>query len=151
MNNSAVKIISSLFFAIILAVGAAQTQAQVSQRTFEAQIPFDFIAGAKTYSAGKYLVRVINLDSIPILTFENKETHDWKQMHVRTNGSRSEMDKTVLIFDRYGDKLVFSQMIAPNFGLNSLQFKRNKQLAKKFGKSDHTVAVVLKNNSRNGD
>lgn len=146
MKNLAVKISSVFVLAIILTVVSVQAQ---SYRQFEAHIPFDFIIGKKAYKAGDYNIGVRSLNqNATILSLKNAETRNLREMAVVTNGSRSQMDKAVLMFDRHGSQYVLTQMVSPEFGLTVPKTKAKKLAAKKFGKPDESLAVVLINRDR---
>jgi hypothetical protein len=145
MTSYVLKIGSLLILAIIFSAVSVTAQ---SNRTYRAQISFDFIAGNKLYKSGKYIIRVENIYESPLLTVENAETRKWKKMPAATSGSRSEVNKTVLMFDRYGDRYILTQVISPDFGLTAPRTKLNKMLGEKFSKPDHSVAVVLQTNDR---
>lgn len=141
MKNLVVKI--SLLFVLAIMSSVVSVQAQ-SFRQYKANIPFDFTIGKKTYEAGNYVINVRNLNQVVVvLSVKNTETRDSLEMAVPINGSRSLVDKTVLMFDRYGDQYILTQMVSTDFGLSAPKSKINKRSAKKSGKVDESVAVVL--------
>jgi hypothetical protein len=141
MKKSIIKISSLLVLAIILTVASVQAQ---SMRRYRAQIPFDFIVGNKIYKTGEYIIRLDNpLNSAVILTIENVQTHHQKVMPVLQNGSRSLVNKTVLMFDRYGDQYVLKQLVSYDFGISAPKPKLKKQFAKNYGEPEQSVAIIL--------
>jgi hypothetical protein len=141
MKSLRVKISSLFVLAIILPVISVQAQ---SLRQYQAQIPFDFIIGSKVYKAGDYIIKVEKpLAAGTVLTVQNAKTHTLRQMTVLTNGSRSFLDKTVLMFDRYGDQYILTQMVSTDFGLSAPKTKIKNPFAKNLTQLDETLAIVL--------
>lgn len=141
MKNFIVKTGALFVLAIILTVVSAQAQ---STESYRAQIPFDFTVKNKLYKAGDYVVSVKGASMTQaVLTIKNVKTRDSRQMPVWTNGSRSKMEKTILMFDRYGDQYVLKQIISPDFGISAPRSKIRNLAAKVIGQPDQTVAIVL--------
>ena len=141
MKNLIVKISSLIVLAIILTVVSAQAQ---SLRRYQAQIPFDFKIGNKAYKAGNYIISVRKpIEAGTNLTVENSKTHNLRQMFVSKNGSRSLVDKTILMFDRYGDIYILRQMVSTDFGLTAPKSKNENLLAKGFRQPEESLAIVL--------
>lgn len=141
MKSLIVKISSSLVLAIILMVVSAQAQ---SLQQYRAQIPFDFKIGKKLYKAGDYIINVRSINQLSaVLSVKNEKTRDLREMAVLTNGSRSLVNKTVLMFDRYGDQYVLTRMVSPDYGLSAPKSKAKTRIAQKLGKPEESVAVVL--------
>ncbi len=147
MKNLIVKISSSVVLAIILTVVSVQAQ---SIKSYQAHIPFDFKIGNKVYKTGDYIINVKNLNQLAaILSVKNAETSDVRQMAALTNGSRSLMDKTVLMFDRYDDQYILTQMVSSNFGISAPKSKVKNRIAKKLGRPDESVAILLAKRNEN--
>ncbi len=149
MKNLIVKISSLFVLAIILMVVSVQAQSITSYR---AQIPFDFKIGNKTYKTGNYIISVKSPFTLgaTILAVRNAKTRDLQQMAVfLTNGSRSLMDKTVLIFDRYGDQYILTKMVSSDFGISAPKSKIKNRVVKKLGQPKQTVAIFLTKRDNN--
>lgn len=141
MKNLIIKISSSVVLAIILTVVSVQAQ---SMTNYKAHIPFDFKIGKKIYKTGDYVINVRNQNgNWAVLSVRNVENRDFLTLGVLTNGSRSLVDKTILMFDRYDDQYILTQMVATDFGVSMPKSKNKKLYAKKFGQPDETVAIVL--------
>jgi len=141
MKNLIVKISSLFVLAIILTVVSVQAQ---SLRHYRAQIPFDFKIGSKAYKAGDYIIKVENqLSMARVLMFKNAKTHNLRQLFVLPSGSRSLVDKTILMFDRYGEEYVLTEMVSPDFALSIPKTKTKKHFVKNPGQPDQTLAIVL--------
>ena len=142
MKRKVLQICSLLGLAVILAVVSAEAQT-ITQ--YKANIPFDFTIGKKIYNAGDYIINVksLNQHAAAVLSVKNAKTRDLREMIVSTNGSRSLVDKTVLIFERYGDQYVMTQMVSPDYGLSAPKSNVKNRIAKKIGKPEESVAIVL--------
>ena len=141
MKNLIVKISSLSVLAIILMVVSAQAQ---SLRQYRAQIPFDFTIGKKHYKAGDYIINVRSVNQLSaVLSVKNEKTLDLREMFVTSNGSRSLVDKTILMFDRYGNQYILTQMVSSDYGLSAPRSKAKNRIAKKFGQPAESVAIVL--------
>lgn len=141
MKNLIVKTGALFILAIILTVVSVQAQ---STSSYRAQIPFDFTIKNKLYKSGDYVISVKGASILQaVLTVKNIKTRDSRQLAVWTNGSRSKMEKTILMFDRYGDQYVLKQVISPDFGLTAPRSKIRNRIAKKIRQPDQTVAIIL--------
>src|SRR5215470_1388794 len=91
----------------VLVVGAhAQTS---SAQKVIASIPFTFNVGKTTLPAGKYTITVLNPTSDrKILQIRSLDGHASAMIQTMTN-IVSVSEKAKLVFDRYGDRYVFSQ------------------------------------------
>ena len=143
MKNLILKVSSVFILAIILTVVSVQAQ---SFRQYKAQIPFDFNVGNKTYQAGDYKISLYNPSGLcAILKLENTETRDFIQLNVLTNGSRSRMNKTSLMFDQYGDQYSLSEVVSDDYGVSVTKTKAQKWLSKKLSQQSKTMAIALIN------
>ena len=147
MKNLIVKISSSVVLAIILTV--VSVQAQTITR-YKAHIPFDFTIGKKVYKTGDYAINVRNINQNAVtLSVKNAKTSDLREIAVMANGSRSLVDKTVLMFDRYDNQYVLTQLVSTNFGISVSKSKIKNRIAKKFGQPDASVAILLVKRNEN--
>lgn len=147
MKNLVVKISSLFVLAIILAVVSVQAQTIGS---YKAHIPFDFTIGNKTYEAGDYTIRIKSPNYLAtILTVTDAKSRELQASAIMKNGNSSHSNKTNLIFNRYGDQCVLKQIVSRDFGFSAPRSKVAKQLAKKSGKPDETLAIVLVNGNEN--
>jgi len=93
---------------VVFATSLAPANAQTRQRVY-AQIPFDFVVGDKTLSAGKYSISSEMMDGSALLIRNVKA----KGSAVRlTDGIQSRSDKTNtrLIFHRYGQTYFLAEV-----------------------------------------
>ena len=104
--------ISNISLAIMMLVGilAVGAKAQTSSaQKVNASIPFTFNAGKATLPAGRYTITVVNPSSDrKILQIRSRDGHASAMILTMTN-SVSASEKSKLVFDRYGDRYVFSQ------------------------------------------
>src|SRR6476620_15371 len=91
----------------VLVVGAhAQTS---SAQKMIASIPFTFNVGKTLLPAGKYTITVLNPSSDrKILQIRRLDGHE-SVMVLTTTNSVTASENAKLVFDRYGDRYVFSQ------------------------------------------
>lgn len=140
MKNLIVKLSSFLVLAMILTVVSAKAQ---STRIYRTHIPFDFTIGKNAYKAGDYIIKLENLyEGAAVLSVNDSKNRNLRQMPVLKNGSRSLVEKTVLMFDRYENRYILTQMVSPDFGLSVRKSKAKNLLAKKMGQPDEIVAVL---------
>jgi hypothetical protein len=141
MKRKILQICTLLGLALILAVVSTEAQTIIQ---YKANIPFDFNIGKKTYQSGDYIIYVKSLNQLSaMLSVKNAKTLDLRKIVVLMNGSRSRADKTVLMFDRYADQYVLTQMVSPGFGLSAPKSKVKKRTAKKIKQPQESVAIVL--------
>ena len=143
MKNLIVKISSIFILAIIFTVVSVQAQ---SFRQYKAQIPFDFNVGNKTYKAGDYKLSLYNATGLcAVLKLVNTENHEFIQLNVLGNGSRSRMNKTSLMFDQYGDQYNLSELVSDDYGMTVTKTKAQKWVSKKLSQQSKTKAIALIN------
>lgn len=147
MKNLIVKISSLVVLAIILTVVSVQAQT-ITQ--YKAHIPFDFTIGKKVYKTGDYVINVRDVyQNVTILSVKNAETSDVREMAALANGSRSLVNKTVLMFDRYDNQYVLTQLVSTDFGISAPKSKVKNRIAKKLGQPDESVAILLTKRNEN--
>ena len=126
----------------VLVVGAhAQTS---SAQKMIASIPFTFNAGKTILPAGKYTITVVNPSSDrKILQIRSLDGHE-SVMVLTTTNSVTASEKTKLVFDRYGDRYVFSQAQLAGDS-TSLAAVRHKEPAEKnvTAKVNKKSAIVI--------
>lgn len=81
---------------------------QVVETTWTADIPFEFIVADSHMPAGQYLIK--SNPHTMRLTVINKETQKKAFMFTRDEGKLDPNEKTVLIFQREGDRHVLHQV-----------------------------------------
>ena len=126
----------------VLAVGAhAQTS---SAQKVIASIPFTFNVGKTTLPAGKYTITVVNPSSDrKVLQIRRLDGHDSVMVQTTTNTVQAS-EKAKLVFDRYGDRYVFSQAQLAGDS-TSLAAVRHKEPAEKnaTAKVNKKSAIVI--------
>ena len=89
-------------------VGGAQTRS----RQIKADIPFDFVVGERTLTAGNYAVGTISTSSAEVIAVRSK---DGRQRAIRlTNAVKDNATtrRARLVFHRYGDTYFLAQVWA---------------------------------------
>lgn len=124
----------------VLAVGAhAQTS---SAQKLIASIPFTFNVGKTTLPAGKYTITVVNPSSDrKVLQIRSLDGHDSVMVQTTTN-TVQESEKAKLVFDRYGDRYVFSQTQLAGDS-TSLAAVRHKERGEKIATNKKTAIVIV--------
>ena len=92
--------------ALLLAVTPAVSQ--VSETKCTANIPFDFLVGSSNMPAGEYIFKS-NVQTMR-LTVINKATQQKASMFTRHAQTLNPDERTVLIFQREGDRHVLHQI-----------------------------------------
>lgn len=87
---------------------------QVLETTWTADIPFEFIVADSQMPAGQYLIK--SNPQTMRLTVINKETQEKAFMFTRDEEKLKPNEKTVLIFQRDGDRHVLHQIWGMNQG-----------------------------------
>lgn len=113
------KLLVFTIFAVAVLLTATEAGAQ-SFNSYRAHVPFDFVVGQKSYEAGDYLVKFGEQSTLSkIFKLSSSEGHTLQVAAVIKNGKTSGSKNTVLIFNRYGDDYVLSQILFPNFGFRA--------------------------------
>jgi hypothetical protein len=111
---------------IILAAAAAafgiQVQAQSGQQ-YRANVPFDFTAAGRSYTAGSYSVGKVSQisDSGAIMLIDRRTGH---AKVIGMNRSRSSNQTAKLVFVKNGLRYALKEVITPDFGIKVKQPKQ---------------------------
>ena len=127
---------------LLLAVAAVSVMAQ-TPRTKSTTIPFSFNVGEKTLPAGEYTVARYRRDSEVVWLVESRDGRD--KVLINTNSLRSyeTESKGKLVFRRYRDRYVLSQIWTPgNTGRELRKPKFTHELAKN-NVEGQTVVVAI--------
>jgi hypothetical protein len=117
MRRNRILTASLLVSAILIAVASAQAQ---TVWTYQAEIPFDFAIGDKTYGAGQFVIKLERPNYLAnILTIRNTDGERTERNALTKTGRRSGNEKTTLVFDRYENGFVLKEIVAPNFGFTA--------------------------------
>ena len=97
------------FLAVVwLLLAVTPAAAQLLESTWTADIPFDFIVGDSHMPAGQYVVK--SNPHTMRLTVTNKETRQNAFLFTRNVEKLAPNEKTVLVFQRDGDRHVLHQI-----------------------------------------
>jgi len=110
MNKQTLKsfAIPALTLIAVFAVSAIAANAQTSGRVY-AQIPFDFIVGDKTLSAGRYLVSSRMQDRAALLV-QNMKAKEFAIRLTNQVQDRRNRSNTRLVFHRYGQTYFLAEV-----------------------------------------
>jgi hypothetical protein len=117
----------ALFALLLVAVGSSLGQLPASQGV-KADVPFAFSAGNNMFPAGEYTV--MNSGALGVLSI--KKTGGGSKFTVGNAAARSgPSDKTKLVFHRYGDRYMLSQIWVEgeSRGIELPKTKLEKELA----------------------
>lgn len=134
-----------IFFLLSLAVvfSASSANAQTVQR-FEADIPFTFEVGNKSYEAGTYVLRMSNTAASRIVTIEDREKRRINNFFVLERGDVPRKNSILRFVRNANDTLVLAKIITPEkgFAVGGVNLKsKNKHGSKS---SPDTVSINLK-------
>lgn len=139
MKNKSLQILSLVIMAMILTAVSAN-----AQTSYQADIPFDFMIGNKTFASGEYQVTLKTPTQLSsVLTVKNVKTRATKEVPLLKSGAISDDGKTILVFNRIGDQFVLNQIAAPEYAFNAPKPNRLTRLAKMAGEFPETVAIAL--------
>jgi hypothetical protein len=107
MKRYAFKVLalSSLLVLLVGGIVYAQTEPRII-----AKIPFAFIAGNKTFSAGEYTIDRPNSNEPDLLLIRSADRHVALFLNANNVEARQTPKKTELIFNEIGDKYFLSQI-----------------------------------------
>jgi len=105
MHNSASMILTAGLLALVLAVGSAMAQSNV---TLKADVPFEFVASKNTLPAGEYTVQF--WAGSPTLAVANADRS--AKAVVMTNAIEADRpaEQPKLVFRKYGDRYFLAQI-----------------------------------------
>ena len=99
----------TLVVGLALAAGVESANGQITSHAVTAEIPFDFIVGNKTLTAGRYMVTSATTDgqSVKILSNDGKIGAFRLTSQVR---EKSEKQNVKLVFHRYGQQYFLAEV-----------------------------------------
>jgi hypothetical protein len=135
------KNLRSLLFALTVLLLATAAQAQTTN--VKAKIPFHFVVGNQTYSAGEYTVRSMSQSSSAI-RIDNADESEKGITLANVCRSASAADATTLVFQRLGDNYFLYQVWTDgsNTGREFPMTKTQVQLAKNDSKPELVVVAA---------
>jgi hypothetical protein len=131
-----------LMLNLLLAVAAVSVMAQ-TPRTKSTTIPFSFNVGEKTLPAGEYTVARYRRDSEVVWLVESRDGRDKVLINTNPLCAYETESKWKLVFRRYRDRYVLSQIWTPgNSGRELRKPKFTHELAKN-NVEGQTVVVAI--------
>jgi hypothetical protein len=118
------------------------TAAQAQTTNVKAKIPFDFVVGNHTYSAGEYTVRSMSQSS-SVIRIDNADDPEKGIALANVSCSASAAEATTLVFQRLGDNYFLYQVWTDgsNTGREFPITKTQVQLAKNDSKPELVIMV----------
>jgi len=124
MKNTIVRTLVTLGLSAVLSPVALLAQSNVN-----ANIPFDFTIGAKSFAAGDYSIRLL---SECVLLIQSAKDGTGVMTMVQPGEKTQRPDGTpVLVFNRYGDRYFLSKVSGDDRGWNLRQSRAEKEMVAK--------------------
>ena len=127
------KNLRSVLFALAVLLLATAAQAQTTN--VKAKIPFDFVVGDQSYSAGEYTLKSLGLNSAAI-RIDNADESEKGITLANVCRTLKPADGTTLVFERLGDNY-FLYQIWTDGSNTGREFRMSK-----------TEVLLAKNNSK---
>lgn len=111
------KIIQAVsFLGLALIFGGITANAQSSTTKVDANVPFDFTVGEKSFSAGKYTLRISNAAAgVSLMEVRDSEGEIVQTVLLSTNGERRRATSE-LVFDRVEGTVVLAKIVTADAG-----------------------------------
>ena len=135
MRKQALRAVTMLVSIIALAFATAvATSAQSGGNTLRADIPFDFVVGSKTLSAGEYSLQQITQDGAGMSVRSSDGDHGVIRLTTSVQSS-APAQKSKLTFRRYGNTYFLAQIWVSGSaqGREMVKSKAERDLAKSEG------------------
>jgi hypothetical protein len=135
MKRQIVKVSSMMIVMIAVALGTAMLSVKgQSIRGLKAQIPFDFVVGDKTLSAGEYTVNSVN-DSGSALAIRSAEASNSAIRLSNSTGPNRNNTQSKLVFHRYGQTYFLAEVWrgGESSGRKLLESKQERAMLREMG------------------
>jgi len=135
------KNLRSVLFALTVLLLATAAQAQTTN--VKATIPFDFVVGDHSYSAGEYTVKSMSQDS-PAVRVDNADESEKGITFAHTCRNLNPAEGTTLVFQRLGDNYFLYQIWTEGntAGREFPMSKTQVQLAKNDSKPELVIVAA---------
>jgi|HubBroStandDraft_1064217.scaffolds.fasta_scaffold249972_1 hypothetical protein len=148
-NKIKTHIVLALFIALVFAalIFPNQAQAQIVGR-MEADIPFQFYAGSKELPPGRYDIRRVEATDLTVMEISSADGSTSALFMIQAEQAHSRPDKSVLIFNRYGNVYFLAQMFAEGESTGSQLVKSRYEKLVSQGAMPAVAQVILPANRR---
>ena len=117
-----------LILGLLIAAGDICANAQaLAEGTIEADVPFAFIVGEKTFPAGKYTLKRADDTNPGVLEIRNDKGRGTIFFDVETAQAKENPRQTNLVFDKIGDQYFLSEIWASDTNLRYRLPKTNTE------------------------
>lgn len=117
------------FLGLALILGGLSANAQSSTTKLDADVPFDFVVGNKTFSSGKYVLRISKAPTgVQLLDVRNAEGEILYLGLLSTNGERNP-NAAELKFDRTSGQAVLARIVTADGGYSVAKESSGKLIA----------------------
>jgi hypothetical protein len=135
-------LMSLLIIAALIGLNSA-VQAQ-SQSKWSGNVPFEFIAGGKTFAAGEYSIKIVNPASDrPALVIQSMQTRESVIVQSMTETAHSG-DEATFQFRRYGNRYFFGgvKLAGDSLALRIGKSKHERALQTEFARNGESASMV---------
>lgn len=135
------KNLRSMLLALTVLLLASAAQAQTTN--VQATIPFDFVVGNHTYSAGEYTLKSLSQGS-PAIRVDNADESEKGITIANACSSLQPATATKLVFQRLGDNYFLYQIwtAGNSIGREFTMSKTQVQLAKNYDKPELVIVAA---------
>ena len=135
-----IQLCSILSLLVVFSVVSAQAQAA---NYYEANIPFEFNIGQKTYQSGSYIIKTVKVSSnYSALTLEDKEGNELQKFLV-TESSADTKKQPELVFSNYDNQRYLAKILTSDTAISVPTSSYEKQVAKKSREKINNTQVAL--------
>jgi len=129
------QFISRLLILVLLTAGGAiRANAQaLAEGTIEADVPFAFIVGEKTFPAGKYTLKRADDTNPGVLEIQNDSGRGTIFFDVETAQTNENPRQTKLVFEKIGDQYFLSEIWASDTNVGYRLPKTNAEKSLEVG------------------
>lgn len=115
---------------MILGLAAISASAQLAPR-YQSHIPFDFTVGQETFTAGDYVIRVVNPESDrAILSIRSADGRTSRLVTTTPKTVKFDSNASQLVFNRYDGRYFLASMTTPDLAVGFHRSRSESKLAK---------------------
>lgn len=131
-----IQIVSFLSLALIF--GGVSADAQTSVTRVDANIPFDFSIGDKSFEAGKYVLRIVGTSTeTKSIELRDQAGKTLQTVFAMSNGNVAKVPE--LVFDKVGGQRALTKISIENAGYTVAVSSEVKQIAANGRKAEGAV------------
>jgi hypothetical protein len=133
-----------LILGLLIAASDICAKAQaLAEGTIEADVPFAFIVGERTFPAGKYTLKRADETNPGVLEIRNDNGRRGSFFEVETAQAKENPRETKLVFDKFGDQYFLSEIWASDTNLGYRLPKTNAEKSLEGGDIEAELHSIL--------